>query len=459
MGHSLALNAAEHRFLVSAFDRDPEKTKRLAGARPQPSLERLVASLPRPRAVLLMVPAGPAVDAVIADLMPQLSPGDLVIDGGNSFFRDTERRGEALSAKGLRFMGLGISGGERGAREGASLMPGGDREDYERLRPLFEALAARVDGAPCVTYLGRGSAGHYVKMVHNGIEYAVMQLIAETYDLMRRGLGLGDDDLAAVYERWNEGSLASYLLEITARVLRVVDERTGQRLVHLIVDRAGQKGTGRWSSQDAMELGVPVLNIDVAVSLRELSGLEEERRAAARLFAAGQPRPPEGERVALERLRRAYELGVMVAYAQGLAQLREASGAYRYGLDLGEIARIWRGGCIIRAALLEQVQAIYAHDPQLSHLLLDAELSRRVVDLLPDLRATVSQAAALGIPAPGLMTALAYLDALRSPRLPTNLIQAQRDCFGGHGFARIDAEGTFHSRWGEEREPEASHAR
>jgi 6-phosphogluconate dehydrogenase len=465
MGHGLALNVADHGFTVAAFDRDADRIQRFvndaAGRAVQgaPSLDGLLASLDPPRAVLLLVPSGPPVDAVIAELQPRLTAGDLIIDGGNSFFRDTERRGHMLAARQLHFMGLGISGGESGARHGPSLMPGGDREDYERVQPILEAIAARVEGRPCVTYLGPGAAGHYVKMVHNGIEYAALQLIAETYDLMRHGLGLDDEDVGAVYERWNDSELRSYLLEITARVLSAVDDKTGERLVHLIVDQAGQKGTGRWCSQDAMELGVPIPTIDAAVSMRELSASRPLRQSAARIFPDGRPATLENEerRLSLERLRGAFQVGVEVAYAQGMSLLHEASVAYGFGLSLSEVARIWRGGCIIRASLLERVQDAFRRAPELSSLLFAPDSRPLVVGHLPDLRGVVRDAALVGIPAPGLMSALAYLEALRSARLPANLIQAQRDYFGGHGFERVDAKGTFHGHWDDA--SEAEHAR
>jgi 6-phosphogluconate dehydrogenase len=390
------------------------------------------------------------VDAVIRDLLPHLQPGDLIIDGGNSHFDDTDLRGKMLAEKGLHFLGVGISGGESGARHGPSIMPGGPREAYERVRPIFEAVAAKVNGEPCVTYLGPGSAGHYVKMVHNGIEYGLMQLIAESYDLMTRGLGLSDDELHDVYARWNETELNGFLIEITAQIFRQVDEKTGRRLVDVILDEARQKGTGKWTSQDGMELQAPTPTIDAAVAARDLSTYKTERETASRLL--GGPSPSfQGERGAfLEQLRSALYAAMILTYAQGMALLRVASQSYGYGLDLEAVARIWRGGCIIRAALLEPIRAAYRARPDLANLLLDPDLSAELVRRQGDLRAIVSHAAGLGIPAPGLMASLAYLDGYRSAWLPANLIQAQRDYFGAHTYERVDARGVFHTRWSDD---------
>jgi 6-phosphogluconate dehydrogenase len=384
---------------------------------------------------------------VIAELLARLEPGDLIVDGGNSHFTDTDRRGRDLEAKGIHFLGVGVSGGEEGARRGPSIMPGGAKDAYERVRPVFEAAAAQVNGEPCVTYLGPGSAGHYVKMVHNGIEYGLMQLIAETYDLMKRGLGLNDDELHEFYAGWNQGELAGYLVEITAQIFSKQDETTGQRLIDEIRGAAKQLGTGMWTSQSAMDLGVPAPTIDAAVAARNLSTLEDERTAAG----AALPRsahPCEGDRpVLLQQLGRALLAAMIVTYAQGMAVLGEASEKYHYGLDLGAVARIWRGGCIIRSALLEDIREAYRKQPSLANLLLDPELAKKVMAHQEDLRAAVCAAAQAGLPAPGLMAALGYLDGYRSPWLPANLIQAQRDFFGAHTYERIDAPGTFHTQW------------
>jgi len=400
-----------------------------------------------PRAVLMLVPAGPPVDAVIRELLPHLGPGDLVIDGGNSHFKDTELRLRALAGKEIRYLGMGISGGEHGARHGPSMMPGGPREGHRQVRAILEAAAAKVQGEPCVAYLGPGGAGHYVKMVHNGIEYGLMQLIAESYDLLKRGLGLSDDELAAVYQHWNETELNAYLVEITGHIFRQVDEKTGKRLIDVILDEARQKGTGMWTSQDAMELQIPTPAIDVAVSMRYLSVLKSERVAASRVL----PRPAvafRGDRAAfLTQLGNALYAAMILTYAQGMAQLRRAAGAYGYGFKLEDVARIWRGGCIIRAALLEEIRAAYQARPDLASLLIDPGLAQALLARQEDLRSVVRTAAELAIPAPGLMVSLAYFDGYRSAWLPANLIEAQRDYFGAHTYERLDARGVFHAQW------------
>jgi 6-phosphogluconate dehydrogenase len=465
MGRNLVLNMADHGFSVIGYDKDPAKTEALrdeAGDRPvlgAATTEELIRRLRRPRAVMMLVPAGPPVDSVIRDVLPHLEAGDLIIDGGNSHYRDTELRAGALEAKGIAYLGVGISGGEYGARHGPSLMPGGPQDAYQRVRTVMEAVAARVDGEPCVTYLGPGSSGHYVKMVHNGIEYAVMQLIAETYDLMKRGLGLNDDELHAVYERWNDGELNGYLMEITADIFRRKDEETGKRLIDEILDEARQKGTGMWTSQDAMSLQVAVPTIDVAVAMRDLSGFKDEREAASHALD-GPPEKFSGYREAfLQALRDGLYAAVIIAYGQGMALLRVASKIKRYDLCLADVARIWRGGCIIRAALLEKILRAYTSSPDLQNLLLDAKLGGAVSSRQAELRFVVASGVSMGIPLPGFMTALAYFDAYRSAWLPANLIQAQRDYFGSHTYERVDAKGVFHTDWGPgSGEPPAVHA-
>ena len=457
MGTNLVLNMADHGFSVCVYNRTSEKTRQFLEQeakgrriRASFSMEEFAGNLRSPRTALLMVPAGRPVDEVIGELLPFLSAEDLIIDCGNSRFTDTDRRNRDLSGKGFLFMGMGVSGGEKGARFGPSMMPGGPRQAYERVRPVLEATAAHVHGAPCVTYLGPGSAGHYVKMVHNGIEYGLEQLISETYDLMRRGLGLGNGELAALYGRWSKEETASYLMEITSRIFHHKDPETGKGLVDMILDVAGQKGTGRWTSQDALEQGVPTPNIDIAVALRNLSALKGEREEAARVLSGPRPALAENREHLVEKIKNGFYAGMIVTFAQGMALLRHASNGYAYGLNLADVARIWRGGCIIRAALLEEIGAAFQAKADLPNLLLDPGLGRALMQRQEDWRMVVGLGAGWGIPLPGLMSALAYYDAYRSAVLPANLIQAQRDYFGAHTYRRVDAEGIFHTDWDEE---------
>jgi 6-phosphogluconate dehydrogenase len=459
MGRNLLLNMADHGFSVAGYDQDQSKVEALRqeskehDVRGAANIQEFIALLRQPRAVMMLVPAGPPVDSVINDLLANLQPGDLIIDAGNSYFKDTDVRARNLRAKGMQFLGVGVSGGEEGARHGPSIMPGGSKEAYERVRPVLEAVAARVNGDPCVTYLGPGSAGHFVKMVHNGIEYGVMQLIAETYDLMKRGLGLNDEELHGQFSAWNDGELNGYLMEITGRIFSKVDETTGRRLIDEILDLARQKGTGMWTSQSAMELQVPIPTIDLAVAMRDLSVFAREREQAGAIYQRSMRRFAGDRDTFLTKLRRALLAGMIIIYAQGMALLVVASDKYRYHLDLEAVARIWRGGCIIRAALLEDICAAFQARRDLPNLLLAPNLSRKIVEHQECLRQVVSQAAELGVPAPGLMVSLGYLDAYRSAWLPANLIQAQRDYFGAHTYERIDAKGTFHTEWEKGSEP------
>jgi 6-phosphogluconate dehydrogenase len=453
MGRNLVLNMADHGYSVVGYDKEASQVETLRkeaedrSVRGAETMEELISLLRVPRAAMMLVPAGPPVDSVIRDLLRHLEPDDLIIDGGNSHFSDTDLRAKILAKPEIHYLGVGISGGEHGARHGPSIMPGGPEEAYERVRPIFEAVAAHVNGDPCVTYLGPGSAGHYVKMVHNGIEYGVMQLIAETYDLMKRGLGLSDDELHAVYHRWNQAELDSYLMEITSDIFTQVDPKTGKCLIDVILDEAKQKGTGMWTSQDAMDLGVPIPTIDIAVSMRNLSAFEGERVAASRVLD-GPSHRFEGQRETfVAQLRNALYAAVILTYAQGMAQLRVASQSHNYDLDLEAVARIWRGGCIIRAASLEKIRAAYKAWPDLPSLLVDPDLRQILLARQSDLRAVVRTAAALGIPAAGMMASLAYFDGYRSDWLPANLIQAQRDYFGAHTYERVDAKGVFHTEW------------
>ncbi len=454
MGRNLLLNMADHGYSVAGYDKDAAKVaalrkeatnEKISGAK---SLPEFLDLLRVPRAVMLLVPAGAPVDAVIHDLLPYLARGDLIIDGGNSHFSDMEPRTTKLAERGIQFLTVGISGGEHGARHGPSIMPGGPREAYERVRPIFEAIAAKVNDEPCVAWLGPGSAGHYVKMVHNGIEYGLMRLIAEIYGFMRRGLGFTDAQIHSVFDRWNHEELNSYLVEITADIFSRIDEKTGQRLIDLILDEAGQKGTGMWASQDAMDLQVPIPTIDVAVAMRNLSGYKDEREEAARVLH----RPLshcEGDRLKfIGQLRSALYAGMIITYAQGMALLTIASVKHEYHLNLETVARVWRGGCIIRAALLEDIRAAFQARCDLPNLLLDPNLSNKVMDHQENLRSIVCVASQLGIPVPGLMVSLGYLDAYRSKWMPANLIQAQRDYFGSHTYERVDSNGVFHTQWG-----------
>jgi 6-phosphogluconate dehydrogenase len=454
MGRNMLLNMAEHGFPVAGYDNDPSKVEALQKESAEndnihgvANIKDFIGLLRRPRAVMMLVPAGPPVDSVLGDLLPHLEKGDLIIDAGNSYFKDTNLRARNLIGKGIQFLGVGVSGGEEGARHGPSIMPGGPKEAYERVRPLLEAVAAKVNGDPCIAYLGPGSAGHFVKMVHNGIEYAVMQLLAETYDLMKRGLGLSDDGLRDVYDTWNQGELNSYLIEITRRIFSKVDERAGQRLIDEILDVAKQNGTGMWTSQSAMELQVPIPTIDLAVAMRDLSVFEKQREMAGEIFQ--RPIPPFGgdRKIFLDQLGDALYAAMIIAYAQGMAVLAAASDKYEYHLDLEAVARIWRGGCIIRAALLEDIRMAYRIQPGLPNLLLAPELSKKVMANQEDLRRVICGAIELGLPTPCFMTALGYFDGYRSAWLPANLIQAQRDYFGAHSYERIDVKGTFHTDW------------
>jgi 6-phosphogluconate dehydrogenase len=454
MGRNFVLNMADHGFSVAVYNRTSEKTKDFmtneVGSRPIKAgydLREFIGLLRKPRALIILVAAGDPVDAVIRELMPLMEPGDLIIDGGNSHFTDTNRRGKFLSGKNLHFLGMGISGGEAGARYGPSLMPGGSQEMYDRVGPILEAASAHVNGDPCVTYLGPGSAGHYVKMVHNGIEYGIMELIVETYDLMKRGLGLMAKDVAPIYDAWNKAELNSYLVEITAKIFTKKDDRTGNFLVDMILDKAKQKGTGMWTSWDAMDLQSGTPTIDVAVVMRDMSGYKEEREQATKFLTGPAPTFTGDKERVIGQLRNALYASMIATYAQGMALLHKASKTYAYNLDLEAVARIWRGGCIIRAALLEDIRNAYKAKADLANLLLDPHLGQEFMKREADLREVVKLAATLGLPAPGFMMTLGYYDAYRSAVLPANLIQAQRDFFGSHQYERIDAQGSFHTQW------------
>ncbi|NJD60204.1 MAG: phosphogluconate dehydrogenase (NADP(+)-dependent, decarboxylating) [Anaerolineales bacterium] len=456
MGRNLLLNMAEHGFRVAGYDKDPEKVQLLssaAGGLPIQSAKDVasfVSLLQVPRTIMLLVPAGPVVDNVIHDLLPYLQIEDTIIDAGNSHFTDTDIRETTLIAKGLHFFGMGVSGGEEGARYGPSMMPGGAQAAYQRVQDILEATAAHVNGTPCVTYLGPHSAGHYVKMVHNGIEYGIMQLIAETYDLLKRGGGLNDDALGELFSSWNAAELNSYLVEITADIFRKVDEVTGKRLVDVVLDAAHQLGTGMWTSQDAFSLHVPTPTIDTAVSMRNLSGMEYQRHAINQKFGSVVSQLPGDPKAIIKLARGGLYAAIILTYAQGFAQLEGASKAYQYNFDLSAVARIWKGGCIIRSKLLEFIQAAYQQNPGLMNLVLDPTLSGLVLEHIEELRGMVQAATGMGIPVPASMASLAYFDSLRSSHLPANLIQAQRDYFGAHTYERVDQRGIFHTQWTKE---------
>jgi 6-phosphogluconate dehydrogenase len=453
MGQNLALNLADKGFSVAGYDAWPGPVDKLLSVAEGKSvtghkqLSAFVAALERPRRIIMLVKAGEVVDQTIAALLPLLEAGDLLIDGGNEFYENTERRARELAAKGVRFFGMGVSGGEEGARHGPSLMPGGDRKGYDDLAPVLTKIAAQADGA-CVTYVGPGGSGHYVKMVHNGIEYGDMQLIAEAYDLLKSLGGLSNDALADHFDAWNRGELQSFLIEISARILRFDDpEQAGTRLLDRIADRASMKGTGSWTVESAAALGVPVPTLASAVDARLLSASQEERKLAQQRLSGPTPKSANEDALAKD-VRDALYAAKMCAYAQGLSLLRRASLQHDWGLNLAELARIWTGGCIIRAQFLGRIKEAYLRDPQLPNLLFDDSFAREISERQLALRRVVSRAALAGIGVPAFASALAYYDSLRRARLPQNLTQAQRDYFGAHTYERVDRGGSFHSGWG-----------
>jgi 6-phosphogluconate dehydrogenase len=456
MGRNLALNIESHGFSVAAWNLETDWTRRFvaehANARftGAETLEALVAGLERPRRIMMMIPAGAPVDQMIERFRPLLERGDILIDGGNSYFEDTRRREAALRQAGLEFVGCGVSGGEEGARFGPSLMPGGSAEAWLRLEDVLEAIAAKTEAGACVTHVGPDGAGHFVKMVHNGIEYGDMQLIAEAYDVLHRGLGLTTPEIGDVFAAWNTGPLESFLVELTAQVCRVRDAETGQPLVDVVQDKAGQKGTGRWTAQVALELGVPIPTIAAALDARVLSSLKEQRVAASARFTGpdievARGRADRGRM--LEAVRDALHAARICSYAQGMALIAAGSAHYDWGIDLGEMARIWKGGCIIRARLLDGVRRAVAEVPGLVNLLMDEALGREVAAAQAGWREVVSFATTSGIPVPAFAASLNYFDSYRTARLPQNLTQAQRDAFGAHTFERIERPGFIHADW------------
>lgn len=455
MGKNLALNIESRGYSVSVFNRSYDKTeeflhneaknKNFVGSK---TIEEFVNSLEKPRKILLMVKAGPATDATIDSLKPYLEDGDILIDGGNTFFQDTIRRNKELESTGIHFIGTGVSGGEEGALKGPSIMPGGQKEAYELVEPILKAISAKVEGDPCCTYIGPNGAGHYVKMVHNGIEYGDMQLISEAYFILKNVLGLNAQELHEVFAEWNKGELDSYLIEITADIFTKIDEETGKPLVDVILDTAGQKGTGKWTSQNALDLGVPLPIITESVFARFISAMKEERVKASKLLSGPTAEGFNGDRQELiEDVRKALYLSKIISYAQGFAQMRAASEEYDWNLNYGEIAMIFRGGCIIRAQFLQKIKDAYDREPQLANLLLDPYFKEIAEGYQASLRKVITVAVEKGIPVPSFSSAIAYFDSYRTETLPANLLQAQRDYFGAHTYQRVDKEGIFHTNW------------
>ncbi len=455
MGRNLLLNVADHGFKSIGFDKDPVKTADFEKAaspgtivKGVNTLQEMVAQLATPRRIMILVPAGKPVDDVIESLLPLVSAGDIIIDGGNTYYTDTLRRYQYLQPKGLHFIGIGVSGGEEGARFGPSMMPGGDMVAWEHLKPVLQAIAAKVNGEPCVDYMGKGAAGHFVKMVHNGIEYSIMQLICEVYDILHRGAGLSNEDLHQIFSQWNEGALKSYLIEITADIFTQKDDKTPAHLVDMILDKAGSKGTGKWTSQIAMDMGVAIPSIDMAVTMRNISSLKKERLAAEALHQR------EGQAASLKAAnldddcRKALYTAIILSYVQGMAMLHTASNDLAMEIPLQNAVKVWRGGCIIRSTLLETFYNAYQKNPGTPNLLLDEAITALVKENIGALRKIVAAAAIGGYPVGGLMNALSYYDAYTTGRLPLNLLQAQRDYFGAHTYERIDGEGKFHTKWG-----------
>ena len=454
MGANLARNVAHHGIPIAVHNRTTSRMTKFLEEHGDEgpisgyeSVEDWVGALARPRVLMILVQAGPATDAVIQEIVPHVEQDDIIIDGGNANFRDTQRRHSELQEKGIHFLGVGVSGGEEGALNGPSIMPGGDREPYdESVKPIFEAIAAEVDGTPCCTYVGPDGAGHYVKMVHNGIEYADMQLIAESYDLLRHGAGLDVDEIADRFHKWNESELESFLIEISARVLAKKDEATGKPLVDVILDAAEQKGTGRWTAQNALELGVPLTGITEAVFARSLSALKDERVHASGILEG--PDGQGGDESLIEDLEHALYASKIVAYAQGFAQMAAAADEEGWKIDLGSMATIWRGGCIIRARFLDRIREAYDNEPDLKNMMLADFFAQALAEAQEPWRRVVARAAELGIPTPAFSSSLAYYDGYRRAQGPASLIQGLRDLFGAHTYKRLDREGTFHIMWG-----------
>lgn len=458
MGSNLARNLARNGHAVAVYNRTYARTEKMMADHgdegrfvPAAEMKDFVASLKAPRVAIIMVQAGAGTDAVIDELADLMDAGDIIVDCGNANFHDTIRRESAVRARGLHFVGSGVSGGEEGALNGPSIMPGGTKESYARLGPMFESISAHVDGVPCCMHIGPDGAGHYVKMVHNGIEYADMQLIAEAYDLLRKGLGAEPAEIAEIFADWNKTNLNSYLIEITAEVLRQVDAETGKALVDVIVDAAGQKGTGTWTAQNALDLGIPLTGITEAVFARALSSGAAQRAASGPLEGHVTPLAVTDREAFIEDVRKALYASKIVAYSQGFVQIEAAGKEYGWDIDLGGLARIWRGGCIIRAGFLNDITEAYSRDSSLPLLMADANFASNINECVPSWRRVVSAGSLAGIPLPAFSSSLAYFDGLRAARLPAALIQGQRDFFGAHTYKRTDKEGSFHTEWSGDR--------
>ncbi len=455
MGRNLLLNMGDHGVAGAGYDKDASKGKLLEEEDKNGNLKGFsdvkdfLASLKSPKAIMMLVPAGKIVDSVIEDLLPLLDKGDILIDGGNSHFTDTDRRVAYLETKGFHFFGMGVSGGEEGARRGPSMMPGGDKEAYNVMKPILEAIAAKVDGVPCVTYIGPGASGHFVKMVHNGIEYGLMQLIAETYEVMKKGLQMDDQAIGKIFTQWNEGRLQSFLMEITSDIFEYKEQGSDHLLLDNIKDEARAKGTGKWTSQVAMDLESPIPTIDSAVEMRDLSKYKALRIQLSEIYSTNDAPLSVDKSKFLIELEQAFYFTMIMSYAQGMHLLSKASAEYKYGLHLAEIAKIWRGGCIIRSGFLNEIFTAYEKDNNLQHLLLDEGVQKLAMENLPGIRSVLSKAITAGIAMPAYAASLGYFDNLRNKQMPSNLIQAQRDYFGAHTYELIGKEGVFHTKWGE----------
>ncbi|TDH18342.1 NADP-dependent phosphogluconate dehydrogenase [Segetibacter sp. 3557_3] len=454
MGSNLLLNLADHGFKVLGYDKNKEKTHLLEqSARPGTTIKgvntipEMMDLLAKPRKIMFLVPAGKIVDDVINDLLPFVDDGDILVDGGNSHYTDTLRRITYLQDKKIHFVGAGISGGEEGARTGPSIMPGGDEEAYRRLEPLFVSVAASVDNVPCVAYLGKDAAGHYVKMVHNGIEYAIMQLISEVYDLLKNVGGLSNSELAQVFADWNQGELQSFLVEITAHIFKEADDKTSGSLVDMILDKAGAKGTGKWTSQDALDISVPIPCIDAAVTMRNISSLKDQRVKASALYPIERQTQDVNKAELIKELHDALLFAVIASYAQGLNMLSVASVHLNMQIDMLRVINVWKGGCIIRSSLLKVFELAYSSDPNLQNLFLHPDIAEIILRTQGSVRTAVSKGIQAGLPMGAMTSGLYYFDAFRAERLPVNLVQAQRDFFGAHTYERIDQPGVFHTEW------------